>query len=157
MLRSCVSSRHRLPRVNHSPSIATRETVGPSQLRLPSSNIPVRASRRILFVAFRIQQLFHLVHTTRFVICSSHISSPWRPSSKSSCRACWTASTPCDSSTSVSIRDVPFSRLSWSRPNHRLVQHTLLDNSLPLLLLFCDEQPLALDLQLFAALTDNTP
>ena len=138
-------------------SSETRETIGPS--RVPNSAAkPLHTRARLSsnsLCCFRIRQLFHLVSTTRFVTCLFHIGSPWRPSSKSSCRACWTASTPCDWSISVSTHDVPFLRPRWLQPNHRLVHHTLFSDTLHLLL--CDEQPLALDLQLFAALTDNTP
>lgn len=138
-------------------SSEARETIGPSQLRNSAAK-PLHTRARLSsnsLCCFRIRQLFHLVSTTRFVNCFSHIGSPWRPSPKSSCRACWTASTPCDWSINVSTRDVPFSRPRWLQPSHRSVYHNLSSDTLPFLL--CDEQPLALDLQLFAALTDNTP
>jgi len=134
-----------------------RETIGPPRVRNSAAK-PLHTRARLSsnsLCCFRIRQLFHLASTTRSVTRSSHIVSSWRPSPKSSCRACWTASTPCDWSISVSTRDVLFSRLSWLQPNHRLVHPTLCSHTTPLLL--CDEQPLALDLQLFAALTDNTP
>jgi hypothetical protein len=104
-----------------------RTTQSPS--RQASFHLRARLSSKFefsLFVCFHFQQPF-----TLFLELVSRIRSIWRPSSKSSCKACWTASMPCDSSTNVSTRDVLSSRPRWSRSNHRLVLHTFLSDTLP--------------------------
>ena len=141
------SACHALLRQLSAPPAACQSTSKPSRV---ARHRPITAPPAKLFYTrarltsnslccFRIRQLFHLVSTTRFVTCLLYIGSPWRPSSKSSCRACWTASTPCDWSINVSTRDVPFLKPRWSRPSHRLVYHMLFSYTLHLLL--CDEQP----------------
>jgi hypothetical protein len=72
---SCVSSRHRLPRVNRPTPTVAKASDHP-HLR-PPSFLPHRApaslqSSNSLFVCFRIQQLFDLVSTTRSVTCVSY-------------------------------------------------------------------------------------